>query len=1705
MSGWDDFLKEINKEKEEQPAAATTQNSSSWDSFLNEIGAQPSTPVVQEPVKTPAEDPRDAGRRQQREVAELLSAAAPAVAEKEDPRDAGRRQQREVADKLLDNVLAQKQADKATAEKDSRKAFWNFLNTMISNAGAGSAGVVAAPMDSGGALDSLQEAKATAQKARAVTDWEGRDELEKEYNQLRLRALFDPISVDGERMKEIKEKLDAGDRAAGNLQQTYGAMDTADKMLAGTAKNIGSSALNAATTFLDAGAKAHSQSYSTNEYMRDLLSGADMEKTRQEKAEAYDKSRELWDKLYSAADNWSESSAKDIQAIKNGTGALGGAATDVAENVLQMGFDAGVAGLTGGSALVPMFFRVFGSSAQEARQNGANLDQQLAYGLAKGAIETATEKMFDGVAKIYGAGAADDITEELVRHLAETDTGRTFLRLFINAAGEGGEEVVSDMFSPLAERIYNKDAMKDGYWNSLNAEEVLYDFLIGMTVGALGSGGSIATGQNAQANAELNMRDAGIGSVENQTAAAMDVLTGRMTPEQQQARQQRALDRLGYTVKEADEEATSGSIAQNNISAPPAQENAPVAAPASAEVATEETPAAPVETTATEATEPSAQAGEQTGNQVERGFSKNIRTDENMEQEIRDDFTNDPDYYTQLSNKETLGKAQKVFAEGLDTARNTVEEALANAKAGKKLAPDIVPLARMVANELTRNGEKASARRILSDLAVELTQAGQLGQAAKILRSTDAQTALKTVQKALDKINAEIKKKRGNRAKWKAELTESEKSMLENIDMGDEAAFQEAYKQIADRIGKEMPATLWEKVTELRRINMLLKPRTQIRNIVSNAPMVLLRKGAETMSGAIQDEMVKLGVMEKAQQTRTLKVSKDIRNKAKEYVKANKDSILSEGNKWDMNTMLRESRTYFKGGALERAISKLSGKEQQSLLEQARRFTYKLLEKGDAPFVMSAYTDSLAQYMASQGLTDFDNIPQAALDFASANAMEATFKNASAVASFINQIKRNGGALGKALDVVFPFTTTPANIFNLMIKYSPAGFADTISKAVKKANAPDIIDSASKATVGSAVFGLGLLLRSLGAITGKPDDDEDKRALDKATGKSPYSIAGRWSYDWAQPVGSLLVLGAETWDAMQGQEGVADAVMNAIYSAGDSALNMSLFQNITSMLKGYGSNTEKILNAIVEGGGTQLVPGLAGDIAALIDDTVRSSYTGGNVLQTTLAKMGMNLPGLSKKLPASVNVKGEENKRGNLAFRAFEKLVDPGTYNRNEPDERDRAIYDLYEETNDKTILPHVAPKKFDYGGETYRMTGDEYERFQKTEGQTYYEMLDALLESDEWADLSTEAKVKLLQDAASYSLDEAKRELVESRGGEYESNDWEKLSAYADGDKKTAAQFLAIKDQAKTAIKNEDGDILDKLLGKDGAYRELSEDAQEMLNIDHLKKIVAMNDNGLDAAGALTVVNTISDLEPAEGHKSVTQQQQVDAIIDTDLTDEEKVAAIKAYTSDSYAEKMQAALDEKISLDKWSEVRNKYSEINDTEGLSAMQKATRFAAALDNDESLTEKQRKVLREQLTYSSMSTAEAKRYDTLTDAGMDSDTAVKVADSLLGVTKQNDIVDKILSGGYSEADTWKALETYTSESWYDKAAEAYRRGIDLDDYVSSYREADADSKNGLSQAELFQYFKDNPDNETFVKVMWLIGGYKTDWETYKRKHK
>ncbi len=120
-----------------------------------------------------------------------------------------------------------------------------------------------------------------------------------------------------------------------------------------------------------------------------------------------------------------------------------------------------------------------------------------------------TNGLVDGLAGLYGKGAADDIIEMAVGKLGKTDAGRNVLRALAKSAGEGVEELVDAKLDPLVSLIYdNGEALKQKYgsgWQGYKeaAADDLYSALIGFTLGAAGQGVSAARGAYARANAEL--------------------------------------------------------------------------------------------------------------------------------------------------------------------------------------------------------------------------------------------------------------------------------------------------------------------------------------------------------------------------------------------------------------------------------------------------------------------------------------------------------------------------------------------------------------------------------------------------------------------------------------------------------------------------------------------------------------------------------------------------------------------------------------------------------------------------------------------------------------------------------------------------------------------------------------------------------------------------------------------------------------------------------------------------------------------------------------------------------------------------------------------------------------------------------------------------------------------------------------------------
>lgn len=202
------------------------------------------------------------------------------------------------------------------------------------------------------------------------------------------------------------------------------------------------------------------------------------------------------DKAYQKADRLSQSSAADVAQAKKGLGPVGQFAVDLGVQGVQMAGDVAASAVIPGAGLALMTARSAGSSAQRARQAGANYNQQLAYGLGSGALSLATEKISNVASpfkKAFGGGVLDNAISGALSKLNNSAAGRVALSMI----SEGGEEFIEDIFQPVLQRAtYDPSARFD-------LSEALYDAAVGAAMGGIGAGVDVIRQRgNGQADAQ---------------------------------------------------------------------------------------------------------------------------------------------------------------------------------------------------------------------------------------------------------------------------------------------------------------------------------------------------------------------------------------------------------------------------------------------------------------------------------------------------------------------------------------------------------------------------------------------------------------------------------------------------------------------------------------------------------------------------------------------------------------------------------------------------------------------------------------------------------------------------------------------------------------------------------------------------------------------------------------------------------------------------------------------------------------------------------------------------------------------------------------------------------------------------------------------------------------------------------------------------
>ncbi|GEM_PF-2936256 len=195
------------------------------------------------------------------------------------------------------------------------------------------------------------------------------------------------------------------------------------------------------------------------------------------------------------ADKLLQSAARDREIGRQGLGEGGRLAYDLLTGAGQVGADIAL-GYTTGAGLMPIIgVRSFGQGANEARQSDADIGQQVAYGALSAGIEIATEKIVGGLPlseKLGADGIADNTIKKMAQGIAKSPRLAKALTYIANMAGEGAEEAISEVLTPLARKLtYDPNAD----WATL--EEVAYSALLGAGISGIMGGGVFLQGNNA--------------------------------------------------------------------------------------------------------------------------------------------------------------------------------------------------------------------------------------------------------------------------------------------------------------------------------------------------------------------------------------------------------------------------------------------------------------------------------------------------------------------------------------------------------------------------------------------------------------------------------------------------------------------------------------------------------------------------------------------------------------------------------------------------------------------------------------------------------------------------------------------------------------------------------------------------------------------------------------------------------------------------------------------------------------------------------------------------------------------------------------------------------------------------------------------------------------------------------------------------------
>lgn len=1169
-----------------------------------------------------------------------------------------------------------------------------------------------------------------------------------------------------------------------------------------------------------------------------------------------------------------------------------------------------------GSSLYVLFTQAAGSATTDALQRGASGQNAVAYGVANGALEVLTEKMFDGVAGVFGKGAADDALQSLVRRVTQNEGAQNALLTIADSLGEGFEEFVSEFGDKVLADLLLKD-------DDRSFRTVLSDagdsFLVGaLTSAVMQAAGSITKNTTPKQAAEKvndilqeDIRQESINANVREAAqqSALDRgMLETMRPEAFQTPAWAELTDTQQTTQGTAERGTDGVITGGE-----ANKNASTYTEAESTSVNDNVVSAYMEagggTQAPNAVRPGNTSGTSLASSPSAGFSVpqpgnsvNQNISPNDMGAMRSQFESVPKQSQTQSN--TLGSMEADWnvpeSQRAPIMYDTIPEAKSLDNARLRLAQDYAGEMAELRGKHNWSGEEVDMGMTILDnyrraaeqtgdwteysnwrkvVSAHGTAAGQALQAyAKYSRQTgggivaDASAALERAAKKTNK--AEIMNRVNALAQqYDAAVGTGQENAKVNVnDLVDIIKSASTVRKTGTLIGNKTPPIVnWamnrianyarseaqsgggsnldflktfaadsiyniaadtskvstgEKVKTVRRMGMLSKVSTVMRNLVSNNVFDPVDSVARNVSVPL-DMLVSTitgtrSVAGDASWFSAAKRKGSMDGLARACMEVGLDVDTSGGAGKYENTANRTFK--MSGGVFSKLMSTWEAYEGYTLNATDE------FQKGGIEASVQQGIDRLYE----KGKIKDDSLRDAGKQ----ETLYRTFQDKTVLSDAAIGVRNalNKAHIGDvgAGDIVLPFAQVPSNLGARAIEYSPAGLivsaADFINMidAAKKGNLTAAQQAKAVQGVGRALTGSGMIaIAAAGALRGwlkvtGDDDDKNKDALGKTHGLDGTQLnisaalrdlrgeSAQWqagdqllSIGFLDPLNAQLTTGALIADDIRSEDGVtAGRVLgNSLSGALQSVLDtpvMSTFQDVASSYEYSDASTTggKVLDAAQKYAANQIssvIPNSLRGIAQGLDDTERNAYSSDNVWQQAVDNAKASIPGLRETLPAKTDVWGNPVKNEGGVRNFMNRNINPGNITTYKTDAVSSEIEKISEATGTSLYPDRTAPRSLKGDGEAVSLTFEQRSMYQKAYGDAYSAAVTSLTSNKNYKAMPDSMKAEILKQAKDVATEQAR----DSLGVGYEvKSSAQKILEKSGADRTNALISAAVKSQ---------------------------------------------------------------------------------------------------------------------------------------------------------------------------------------------------------------------------------------------------------------------------------------------------------------------